>query len=644
MEEQLHSLRTEWNILKEKWFIGEKMDPVFEGTIRDFCQFDNTLQDIYKNVEVFMKGVEQLCEGVSTLSESVVQGLGHYHDGHIATESCKLRAACHQITRVDAPHSAIAKLRRDMDFNILNPMRTHLLNNRNLKTNLDVRRRRLLELTSAKKPFDILVQKNVAPTDPKYLRAKSHYESAKFSFQECDRQVFEWLYILEDYKGDILDSTLQTLKYLQYEFFASAAHSISGALPARMEFRPMVEMTPDHLEAQVELELKEQDEQEGSSDKEKEPVTDFSIRLIEKMVKQSPPEPPAVAVDPLSLASLVGQGFEEGPARRGLRMHKNDTQKALDWLVHGGTEQKRENGDADGVRQPTTIKRIQKLRARRKKIAAEKERKRQLDKEKAAEMEKEEEEDRAKKRKKKKKKKAVDSDDSPSESSDSNEPRRGSQKLPQHKSAPAAMDLIGLDEEPSVTAPAAASTAAPIRLNDLLSLDEPPPPTDFSKVMNVTMLPPQIPSFDPKCVATSTASANNSGTRLTSDAQNVLSMLQKGQQLSPQQLLLAQQLLSQQASAQQPPQPPVINLHSSALASQTSAPTSSPMIPMMEMNATATASSVAVPDNNFSSLLPLSPALVSVDGGANAAQVAAQNPIPNDGKNNPFEGLNDLLL
>ena len=60
------------------------------------------------------------------------------------------------------------------------------------------------------------------------------------------------LYVLEEYKGDILDSCLQTLKYLQYEFFATSAHSISGVLPARMEFRPMVEMTPEHLEAQVE--------------------------------------------------------------------------------------------------------------------------------------------------------------------------------------------------------------------------------------------------------------------------------------------------------------------------------------------------------------------------------------------------------
>jgi len=499
MEEQLHAIRTEWNIVKEKWFVGEKVDPVFEGTVRDFCQFDNTLRDIYTNVEIFMRGVEQMCEGVATLSDSVITGLGQYHDGHIATESCKLREASHQITRTDAPHSAIAKLRRDMDFNILNPLRTHLLNNRNLKTNLDVRRRRLLELTSSKKPLDLLVQKNIPKTDPKFCRAKSHYESAKEAFQECDRQVFEWLYILEDYKGDILDSTLQTLKYLQYEFFASGAHSISAALPARMEFRPMVEMTPDHLEAQVELELREQEEEEAAGttgiDKEgTEEVHDYSLRLIEKMAKDAVPEPPLVSVDPLSLASLVGQGFDDGAARKALRMHNNDTQLALDWLVDG-PEKRPTNSEADGVRLPTTIKRIQKLRARRRKIAAAKEKKRQQEKE---DKEKQDLEDR--KKTKKKKKKGTDSDSSESEREPS-------------KSQASVMDLIGLDEQRS----------------DLLSLDE--IPTTFSPATNVTSLPQRQLG-------------------ILSSETDVLTLLQQGHALSAEQLVAAQQQLLQQAKHQ----------------------------------------------------------------------------------------------
>ena len=45
---------------------------------------------------------------------------------------------------------------------------------------------------------------------------------------------------------------------------------------------------------------------------------------------------PAVPVDPLSLSSLLSQGFDEGPARQALRKFKNDTQAALDFLIGGG--------------------------------------------------------------------------------------------------------------------------------------------------------------------------------------------------------------------------------------------------------------------------------------------------------------------
>jgi len=374
VEDQFHHIRTEWNVLKEKWFHGETVDPVFEGMVKDFCTFDNTMQDIYKKVELLMKGVDQLAEGLLTLSESVTSGLARIDDSLIVSDSCKLKEATNQITRADAPHSAIAKLRRDMDFNIMNPIRNHLINNRNLKAHFDKRSRRLTELNSAKKVHDDCVKKGLQALDRRFLQAKSNLESAKMSFHEVDKHVFEWLYILEEYRGDILDSTLQTLKYLQYEFFATSAHAVSSVLPSRMEFRPMVEMTPEHLEAQVEVELQEAEEGE------EEVVTDFSVRLIEKLAKDNKNKPgegldsskndlPALPVDPLSLSSLLSQGFEEGPARRALRMHQNNTQEALDWLINGGSEGSEAVKTAaveDGVRMPTTIKRIQKLKAMRR--------------------------------------------------------------------------------------------------------------------------------------------------------------------------------------------------------------------------------------------------------------------------------------
>mmetsp|Transcript_58978 Transcript_58978/g.140817 ORF Transcript_58978/g.140817 Transcript_58978/m.140817 type:complete len:627 (-) Transcript_58978:116-1996(-) len=519
VDESLNSIRTEWNVLKQKWFFGETLDPVFEGMVKDFCVFDVTMQDIYKKVEVFMKGVDNLAEGLLTLSESVTGGLAHVDDALIASDSCKLKEATNQISRADAPHSAIAKIRRDMDFNIMNPIRLHLINNRNLKAHLDKRRRKLLELNTAKKQYDDMTKKDVSKTDRKYLNAQAALEAAKMGFHEVDRHVFEWLYILEEYRGDILDSTLQTLKYLQYEFFATSAHAISGVLPARMEFRPMVEMTPDHLNAQVEMELQEAED----AGEEEEPVTDFSRRLIEKMSKDNKAKPgdgldssasdagPALPVDPLSLSSLLSHGFEEGPARRALRLHQNNTQAALDWLVDGGAdgaENIKTNVPEDGVRMPTTIKRIQKLKAMRR-----------------AQQEKIKRQEAA----------AAENDDSEEEAA------------PERPSKPEKV------EKPAESAAV-----------NLLDFEEPPPPTDFTKQVNVMELPAMV-NFESESRAAAAAGTPMQPLAAASmpaqpqipqlpaggatDANAALLLLQQAQ-ISPQQLLqAAQALAAQQAQA-----------------------------------------------------------------------------------------------
>jgi hypothetical protein len=473
--DQLGQIRTEWHVLKERWFAGEPVDPVFEGIVRDFFVFDCTMQDIYKKVEVFMKGVDSLAEGLVVLSESTISGLTQVDDPLIKSDCCKMKEATNQITRADAPHSAIAKLRRDMDFNIMNPMRNHLINNRNLKTHLEKRRRRLLELNIAKKQYEDCVKKNYSRTDRRFLQAQASLESAKMSFHEVDKHIFEWLYILEEYKGDILDSALQTLKYLQYEFFATAAHAISGVLPARMEFRPMVEMTPEHLEAQVDMELQEAEEND------EEVVTDFSVRLIEKLAKDNKTKPgqgidssadvgPAVPVDPLSLSSLLSQGFEEGPARQALRKHQNNTQAALDWLISGGEDG--DKGPEDGVRMPTTVKRVQRQKARRK--ALQEKRRRQEEEE-----DDEEEEDGAQAHKNKEE----------SEGTSRRAPASPNGAAAAGSTSPAPPeDLLNLDA-PSAGAEALQRKAGGPR-QDLLDLDEPPPPTDFSKEVETLPLPP----------------------------------------------------------------------------------------------------------------------------------------------------------
>lgn len=451
-EDHLHTVWTEWGTLREKWFKGEMMDPVFEGVVRDFCIFDDTMHNIHGTVTTFMKGIDQLGIGMVALSDGVSQGLAHASDSHIASDTCKLKEATNSIIRADAPHSAVAKLRRDMTFNIITPVQNHIANNRNLKVSLDVRRRRLVELNTVKKQYDDVVKKNLASHDKRFLTARANLEAAKMTFNDVDRHVFEWLYILEEYRGDILDSTLQTLKYLQYEFFASSAHAISMVLPTRMEFRPMVEMTPRHLEAQVEMELRESEElvEDGNKD-----VTDFSTRLIDKKARDDPGEElPQLPVDPLSLSSLLSQGFEEGPARRALRMHQNNTQDALDWLINGANEMaEKQKQMTEGVRLPTTVKRVQKLKAMRRELAE-------------------------KKAQQKRREEGV-AEEEDSGSSDAGQ--HGQEGRPQAQAAQAAEA-----SQPRPTPPP----------QDLLSLDDQPAvPTDFSKSVERAPLPPQI-SFE----------------------------------------------------------------------------------------------------------------------------------------------------
>merc|ERR1712216_773382 len=111
--------------------------------------------------------------------------------------------------------------------------------------------------------------------DPHYCLAFNEFELSKKLFNELDRPVFEWLYILEAYQGDILDSSLQTLKYVQYDFFAGSAHALFNALPANMSFQPMADMVPDVLKEQVEAEL-----QESQNEVHNDPMRPLQSRLM----------------------------------------------------------------------------------------------------------------------------------------------------------------------------------------------------------------------------------------------------------------------------------------------------------------------------------------------------------------------------
>ncbi|PFH38592.1 UBA/TS-N domain-containing protein [Besnoitia besnoiti] len=441
-------------------------DPVFEGMVRDFYRFDESLEALQAGVSRFLEGIESLCGGLSGLSEAAVLHLTKKSDACIARDACLYREAVHRITRADAPHAAYAKLKRDLQFNVTEPLRKHREHNAKLKQDIQTRNRRLAEWLLAKRKVELLRDKHAAATaggrgaaetpedaardraeagsgaeeedaegsprsaagsfassssrllssgavggkragarkwtatiEKDLLFAEAAVETARLRFKEVDDVLFEWLQMLEAYKCDIFDSALQTLKYLQYEFCASSAHAVARVLPSRMEFRPMVEMTPQLLLPQVELELAErtaaeaeaeaQRRREGAEDSRSSPVhggvtgsgLSATERLVEKWEREATSctwvadasaagAPPVlmlasqldgadapegggaeaagseVTVDILSLAVLTAQGFEEVFAKKALQRHENDTQAAMDWLLSGGVEElQRERGE-----------------------------------------------------------------------------------------------------------------------------------------------------------------------------------------------------------------------------------------------------------------------------------------------------------
>ncbi|KAL8270042.1 hypothetical protein Esti_006034 [Eimeria stiedai] len=438
-EDSLQSLKTDFVAWFDRLQHGsphDSQDPVFEGMVRDFLQYDAALQAMERGVRVYMEGVESLCCGLNQLSEAAVLGLTKRSDAYIARDACRYRESIHRITRADGPHTCFSKMRRDLIFNVVDPLRCHRAHNDKLKQDFQVRRRRLAELVLAKRHVEHLQQQQqqqqqeqqqepqredagedegeeegeedgliggsagaafsahraagtsrashqqqrqrrsgASSADAATAAATAAAASAYMRFKEIDDVLFEWLEMLQSYKCDIFDSLLQTLKYIQYEFFAGAAHAVNAVIPKRMEFRPMVEMTPQQLQPQVELEL------EARSEEPEMDPSSFSFgsghgvsateRLVEKWErdaaaaasasasaaaaaaagapsskKEQPAakaaaaaaEAAAVEVDILSLAVLTGQGFGERESRAALLRFNNDTQGALDWLLDGGAD------------------------------------------------------------------------------------------------------------------------------------------------------------------------------------------------------------------------------------------------------------------------------------------------------------------
>ena len=126
-----------------------------------------------------------------------------------------------------------------------------------------------------------------------------------------------------------------------------------------MEFRPMIEMTPQELQPLVDMEVQAT---VGS---------DATSRLLERLPQESIAVREKKPVDPFSLQILQSQGFEESLCVMALRECNDDTQAAMNWLIDGCPslvqEKARTQKDdiervQSSVRVPTTLKWIAKLK------------------------------------------------------------------------------------------------------------------------------------------------------------------------------------------------------------------------------------------------------------------------------------------
>ncbi|CAE7469286.1 unnamed protein product [Symbiodinium pilosum] len=312
--------------------------------VAQFNEFDQSLQQVNSSLETFVQQAMKPGQGVQGLSDGLAEQLKLAQDRILVKEGCRLREAAQQIAREDAPHSAVARFNRNLEFNIATPLKDHLANHEKLRKQLEKREVCLAALKEALRQVELCDTHALQDADLRRKLAKSEFQASKETFERINRSVFEWLYTLEEHRDDILDSCLQTLKHLQYDFLASAAHAISDVLPERMAFRRMTEMMPECLEAHVQHELRSTQECPEDGDE------SFSLRLVERLAREGKERPGAAPesapssqpVDPLSLSSLLSHGFEEGPARRALRQTGNDTQAAMELLLG--------NDDVESVR------------------------------------------------------------------------------------------------------------------------------------------------------------------------------------------------------------------------------------------------------------------------------------------------------
>eukprot|EP01067_Filipodium_phascolosomae_P009810 Filipodium_phascolosomae@DN987_c0_g1_i1.p1 len=211
-------------------------------------------------------------------------------------------------------------------------------------------------------------------SDPKYQSLIEKRDIANKNLYDYDAPLWEWVMVYNEHMWDIYDSALQTFKYLQYEFFSGCSHHVNTVLPNRMEFRPLVEMTPEpHLHLVVKMYL------EGERNEYRNWHIDATKKLLEKWEEEGKLgtfETAQQEVDPIDLSILVqNHKFSNSLARFALSK-KGNVSDALEYLHSGRAiadglrPHKHVSQLVAGVRMPDTLEIADKLRTHQGRIAS----------------------------------------------------------------------------------------------------------------------------------------------------------------------------------------------------------------------------------------------------------------------------------
>jgi len=383
-------------------------DPLFEKMTLAFREFTDMLSSLSFAVQSFIAGLDSMHAGMEQLSDTLFNGiqqsklLREFHEPedikYLTSQVVRYKESTSLITNENAPKSSVTKLKVDLKFNVIKPLKEFVSWSSRMKSQLGYRQRMLAEYELSTKEVSNLLSRSIRSEDIRLTSARQLLVSMTQKFASVDRHCYMWLTVLEDFRVDIWDSVTQTLKYLLHEYYKTGTLAWNGSLPSEVIFRPLVEMTPKMIKPLVEdeekiLKAEELDElraniagmtvrdmpdicyyphiSDGTS------PNDVVVGTTARRIKSNPAESStakarstSIIIDPLALELLKAQGIDGLEAEEGLIRCNNDPHSAMEGILYGWQdENESELEEADlleekcreGRRTPKSLKWLDKI-------------------------------------------------------------------------------------------------------------------------------------------------------------------------------------------------------------------------------------------------------------------------------------------